>query len=646
MQYVEVAPIRLVRKDAQWFTYASKTKLQVGAIVKIPVGKTSATGVVMNIVPQPKFDCKQVVGLIEEAPLPRPLLQTSRWISEYYQVHLSSSLALLLPSGLEKKRRIRSTQSNQSIRQVSQKTPTKQQAQAINTILTNSSPTKLLFGVTGSGKTLVYIESAKKLFDKGFSSVILVPEIALTSQIVDEFRQTFHDDVIVTHSRQTEAERHIIWQEVLKSTSPKIVIGPRSALFLPLKMVGLIVLDEFHEPSYKQEQQPRYSALRVATMLAKFHHGQAIFGSATPPMAEYYTALQAGAPIIRLPQTAQVAIKPKTTLIDMTKRQNFMKHRFFSDALLAEIDATLAQNKQVLLFHNRRGTAATTLCENCGWTATDPDTGLPLTLHADKHLLISHVTGYTRSVPTSCPACQHIDIVHKGIGTKLLETEITRLYTNKKVVRFDGDGGKENTVDQRYPELYSGDIDIIIGTQVIAKGIDLPQLYTVGVVQADAGLALPDYTASERAFQLLAQVVGRVGRASHPTSVIVQSYQPAHYAIATGLKQDYETFYKTALSERQRSHFPPFTYLARFTCSYKTEVAAIKNSKRLMTTLRQHAPTSVKFFGPAPAFYERQHGTYRWQIVTKSPTRAHLEKLVQHLPPSYWQFELDPINLL
>lgn len=646
MQYIEVAPIRLVRKDAQWFTYASEEQLSPGTIVKIPIGKTSNIGIVLSNVRKPSFSCKQIEAVIENTPLPPQLLQTARWISEYYQTHLSQSLALLVPTGIEKNRRSRPPKlPTLSIREHTSHTPTPQQAAAVTDIL-HKPQTKLLFGVTGSGKTLVYIESAKTLFSQGLSSIVLVPEIALTSQIVDEFRHVFGEDVLLAHSRQTEAERHDIWKQSLESSSPKIIIGPRSALFLPLQRVGLIILDEFHEPSYKQEQQPRYSTLRVATMLARFHSSSTVFGSATPPVAEYYTAQKAGAPIISLPQTAQATAKPRTTLVDMTKRQNFTKHRFLSNALLTEIDATLLQSKQVLIFHNRRGTTSTTLCDNCGWTATDPDTDLPLTLHADKHQLISHISGYTIPVPTSCPQCRSADILHKGIGTKLLESELQRLYPNKKIVRFDGDGSKDNTVEQRYSELYNGEIDIIIGTQVIAKGIDLPHLRTVGVIQADAGLALPDYTASERTFQLLAQVVGRVGRNYHESSVIVQTYQPQHVAVTAGIAQDYPTFYEDTLQERQRTNFPPFCYLARFMCSYKTEAAAIKNSRALLKTLRLHASTDITFFGPAPAFYEKQHGSYRWHIIAKSPSRTNLGALVEHLPSSHWQFELDPLNLL
>lgn len=647
MYYIEVAPTVLVRQDATSFTYAYDSPLSIGTIVTVSVGKKIVTGVVIENVPKPTFACKAISTVVEDTPLPKPLISTAQWIAAYYQVHLSTVLSTLLPSGVTKKRRTKpKTTDHKSVRANQHRTPTKSQQAVINAIINENYTTQILFGVTGSGKTLVYIECIKKLFKKGLSSIVLVPEISLTSQIVDEFKQVFGDDVLVSHSKQPEARRHLVWQQALRATRPKVVIGPRSALFLPLQHIGLIVLDEFHEPSYKQEQQPRYSSLRVATMLARAHGAKALFGSATPTVSEYYLSEKANTPILRLPTTAKKSIKPTISVVDMTKRTLFTKHRFFSDDALKAMDKALANNKQVLLFHNRRGTTSTTLCSSCGWSALDPDTDLPLTLHADTHLLISHVTGYTMTVPTSCPLCGSVDIIHKGIGTKLIESELKKYYRNKKIVRFDGDSERGSTVEERYDELYRGDIDIIIGTQVIAKGIDLPNLTTVCIVQADAGLALPDYTASERTFQLLTQAIGRVGRDDQPTTIVVQTYQPNHPAIIHGIAQDFEGFYATALAERKKGYFPPFAYLARFTCTYKTEAVAIKNSRALLKDLCKNAHSDVRFFGPAPAFYEKQHGTYRWNIIAKSPTRLHLAALAQHLPPRHWQFELDPISLL
>jgi primosomal protein N' (replication factor Y) len=339
-------------------------------------------------------------------------------------------------------------------------------------------------------------------------------------------------------------------------------------------------------------------------------------------------------------------IKPAIELVDMTKRHNFRKHRFLSDSLVSAIEATLASKHQTLLFHNRRGSASTTLCETCGWIALCPHCVVPYTLHADRHILQCHICSSTQQVPTHCPVCKTVDIIFKGIGTKLIESEIKKTFPNKKVIRIDADIPTNDSLEKRYKELYDGSVDIIIGTQIIAKGLDLPHLRTVGVIQADTGLTLPDYSANERTFQLLAQVVGRVGRTHHSTNVIIQSYQPHHPAIVYGLSQNYQQFYKTTLLQRKIGNFPPFTYLLKLVCSYKTEAAAIKNAGQLATSIRKSSSPHIQILGPMPAFYEHHAGNYRWQLVIKSSKRSELLKVLEKLPSAHWQFELDPTTLL
>lgn len=649
MHYYDVAPTKIVRTDSQHYTYASADILAIGMIVKIPVGKKELIGVIVNIAEKPKFATKEIIKTVESTPIPQPLIDTALWMSDYYATHLALILSTVLPAGVDKKRQLNKATPLPlaSVRKHVQRTPNASQQKAIDGILSSSSSTQILHGITGSGKTLVYIECAKKLFNDGKSTVVLVPEISLTSQVVDEFTQIFGDAVLLTHSRQTERERHATWQQALTATTPKIIIGPRSALFMPLKKLGLIIVDESHEPSYKQEQSPRYSALRVATVLAGNHKTTALFGSATPLISDYYVAKNRKAPIYHLDEIAVAGgIKPDIQLVDMTKKLNFNRHRFISDKLLLAMEKTLEQNKQVLIFHNRRGTTAVTMCKTCGWMATDPDTDIPLTLHADKHRLLSHTSSFSMAVPTNCPVCGDVDIIHKGIGTKLLESELIKLFPNKNIVRFDGDSAADEGVADQYQALYEGAIDIIIGTQVIAKGLDLPHLLTVGVIQADTGLALPDFSSDERTFQLLAQVVGRVGRTSQQTNVVVQSYHPSHIAITAGLRQDYQAFYNDVLTRREVHNFPPFSYLLKLVCVYKTEAAAIKNSKLILKSLRNNAPNHVILTGPSPSFYEKQHGNYRWQIIAKSPLRNELIEVIKQLPKQHWQYELDPVNLL
>lgn len=645
MHYYEVAPNQIVRAGSDVFTYAAEEALASGTLVSIEVGKKPLTGVIMREVRQPSYPTKPISSVIEHTPLPLSLVATAQWMAEYYATPLAVVLQTILPRGLTKKRRSIAKEYTHPKRNRTKNVLNPGQQAALGTIHSMSPGSALLHGVTGSGKTRVYLEATKETMATGRSVIVLVPEIALTSQLVADFQ---HDipDILLTHSAQTESERHQTWREALESQGPRVVIGPRSALFTPLADIGLIIIDECHEPSFKQEQAPRYSALRVASSLVHQTAGKLIMGSATPLIADYYLATHTGRPIISMPQSAIAhAVKPTITTVAMTKRSNFTRHHFLSDTLLASVDATISAGHQVLLFHNRRGSASTTLCTNCGWYAGCERCFVPLTLHADSHELICHICGRTHRVPTMCPQCQYTDIVHKGIGTKLIESEVRKLFPSATIARFDGDTAGEATVNKRYQELYDGDIQVLIGTQVLAKGLDLPHLRTVGVVQADAGLSLPDYSSSERTFQLLAQVIGRVGRSTHPTEVIVQSYQPDSQVIRDALAQDYTAFYQRTLQLRRATHYPPFCFLLKLTCAFKTEVTAVKNSRALADTLRQSG-LGIEVLGPTPAFYERVRDTYRWQLVVKSASRAELVKALAHVPPKHWQYELDPLSLL
>lgn len=645
MRYYEVAPTKIIRANANVFTYSSEASLAYGSFVMIPIGKQILLGVVIKEVAKPNYATKDISEILNIPTLPTALVKTAEWMSEYYHTHLATVLQTILPRGLTKNRRLKQRERATHERDRTHFLLNKNQQKALDALAEMGPGTALLHGVTGSGKTTVYIEYAKKMLAQGKSVIVLVPEIALTSQLVAEFQHHF-PDIVLTHSKQTEAERHIAWLSVANATLPQVIIGPRSALFLPLKSVGAIIIDEAHEPSYKQDQSPRYSALRVAGVLAKLHSGIAIQGSATPLISEYFLAKENGRPIIELPERARPdALPPEVTLIDMTKRSSFVRHRFLSDELLSRIQASLEANEQVLVFHNRRGSASTTLCENCGWSATCPRCFIPLTLHGDAHELRCHICAHAEKVPTSCPVCHETDIIHKGIGTKLIESEIRRLFPNKKIMRFDGDSSSADSIENQYQSLYNGEAEVIIGTQVVAKGLDLPNLSTVGIIQADAGLALPDFSSSERTFQLLAQVIGRVGRSSRPTNVVIQSYQPTNSAVQFGIAQDYEAFYKETLTTRKLSNFPPFTYLLKLTCAYKTEAAAIRNSKALAAQIRASYP-DVSVLGPTPAFYERQRDTYRWQITVKSPKRARLLSVINDIPAQHWQYDIDPASLL
>ncbi|HSE60932.1 MAG TPA: primosomal protein N' [Candidatus Saccharimonadales bacterium] len=639
-----VAPSVVVRATEPAFTYHSTTQLAVGSLVRVPVGKKIANGVVLQSVAQkPSFATKPIETTLTERPLPGPLVYVAHWLSEYYATHLATVLQTVLPAGLHKQRR----ESKKNVvhpNRARTKIVFNSQQKAVIAALKKGQPgTVLLHGVTGSGKTHIYIEAAKQQAAKQRSSIILVPEIALTPQLVAEFAQHF-TNLIVTHSGMTEAQRHQAWLAALECTTPTVVIGPRSALFMPLRNVGLIVVDECHEPSYKQEQSPRYSALRAASILAHHHKAQLILGSATPSVADYYLAETNKSQILRLSAPAIKVSPVQAKVIDLKRRDEFRRHRFFSNVLLTLIEQAIADKQQTLLFHNRRGTSPTTLCEHCGWLAECPICFLPLTLHADRHILQCHLCGYAQPVPPSCPQCGEPTIVFKGVGTKLIETEIAKLFPKARVARFDADTKSSEAVHHRYQELYDGDIDILIGTQMLAKGLDLPKLTVVGVIQADSGLILPDYQAEERVFQLLYQVMGRVGRGLLPGHVVIQSYQPDHPILKAAIARDYKGFYAAELQKRHAGNFPPFRYLLKLTCSYKTEQGAVKASQKMAKELRAHHP-DLEIFGPTPAFYERLGGAYRWQLVIKSRQRRQLLTIATSLPAG-WQADIDPLSLL
>lgn len=644
MYYYLVAPTTIARSTEAAFTYHSESKLAIGSIVTMSVGKKKSIGVVVRAVKKPTFTTKPIEQVIVPKPLPTPLVSLAEWMSGYYATHMAVVLQTLLPAGLQKKRREQKSTATRAQRNRTNIVLNGEQQVAINAINEHPGGTLLLHGVPGSGKTQVYIESAKRELGRGKSTIVLVPEIALTPQLVAEFTNHF-PQVVVTHSHMTEAERHKAWLEVLESTGPLIVVGPRSALFMPVTDLGLIVIDEAHEPSYKQDQSPRYSALRTASVLAKLHNdAKVVLGSATPSISDYYLAEQTKSAIIKLTRPAVATEQPSVELVDLRSKELFREHRFMSDALLARMREALHKSQQVLLFHNRRGTAPTTLCSNCGWSALCEACFVPMTLHADKHKLLCHICGREHKVPPNCPECGNPSIIFRGIGTKMIEDEVRKAFPKARIARFDADNAADQTLDKRYQEIYDGDIDIMIGTQILAKGLDVPKLSVVGILQADNGLHLPDYQAEERVFQLLYQVAGRVGRGKHESHVVVQTFLPDHPTIKLALERDYDEFYRQQLEERKRGAFPPFTYLLKLTTSYKTEMGAIRAARAMSAQLRREHPRLI-IQGPTPAFYERMHNNYRWQLLLKSKKRAELADIARATPVG-WQADLDAANLL
>ena len=630
-------------------TYESDNSLVPGQIVVVPLGRGKAVGVVSKKVAQPDFATKKILQVLYSTPLPAHLIATAKFVAEYYQVPLASTLGLILPNGVEKKRR-KTEQMFGNIAKTEQaaanaEIPLNQaQKKALEALKKATGATKLLHGVTGSGKTNIYLKMAKNALLAQKSTILLVPEIALTGQLVRVFEKYFGDKVVLIHSRQTEAERHLIFNSLLETDEPKIIIGPRSALFAPLKNLGLIIIDEAHEGTYHQENAPKYSAIRVASYMAGKLGIDLILGSATPTVEDYYLAEKKGALVILKEKAKTTAVKPEIKIIDLKNRDNFSKNRYFSNSLLAAIKNNLEQGQQTLIFHNRRGSAPLTICEDCGEEMLCPNCFLPLTLHADSYELACHTCGHTERVPLNCPKCGAPRIIHKGFGTKLLESELKKLFPSARVQRFDADNKKNEGLDATYTEVRDGKVDILVGTQTLAKGLDLPRLATVGVAQADAGLNLPDFMAEERTFQLITQVIGRVGRGhSDKAEAFIQTFRPESPVINMAVESDYFGFYEYTVKKRRKAGFPPFMFMAKLEITMKTEAIVLKKVRATVVSLTRDKRLLVS--PPMPAFHEHTSRGYTWQIVVRAKSRKVLIEACKDLDPNF-SVTFDPVGLL
>lgn len=628
-------------------TYQSSEKLVVGQIVAVPLQRKTVLGIIESSVAKPSFSTKPITRQWSIF-LPKPSLALLYWLYGYYPAPLGLITELFTPPALP----IKLPDSSMPVTEITSETAelpklTDEQAKILKTIKQTGHNTFLLHGDTGTGKTRIYVELAKDVLKLGRSVLVLTPEIGLTGPLFETFTQTFGSQVIVTHSDMTPAQRRSVWLRASTADSGLVIIGPRSALFSPLQNIGLIVVDEAHDTAYKQEQAPRYQTSRVASQLARLHKARFIMGSATPLVSDYFTFKHKKLPVLRITQTALKMVTPTDIqIIDQRQREHFTKSTWLSTPLFKAVVAALENKEQSLLFLNRRGSARLILCETCGWQAVCPHCDVPLTYHHDTYLMRCHSCDFSDQVPTSCPSCGTNGLVFRSIGTKALESEMNRLFPEARINRFDRDTEKPERLSQQYEALRKGDIDILIGTQSIAKGFDLPHLAVVGIIQADSGLHIPDYTATERTFQLLSQVSGRIGRGHRAGNLFVQTFHPDSDLLTLALQKDYETFYEREIKERELYNFPPYTYLLKVTCSRATSKSAQQACQKLSEKLKAVSLSpAVVIEGPSPRFIEKVGGQYGWHIVIKSRSRASLLKIISQLPAAC-TYDIDPGNLL
>lgn len=498
---------------------------------------------------------------------------------------------------------------------------TDEQGQALSKITTamdNKNPeTFLLHGITGSGKTEVYLQAIQHTLREGKDSIVLVPEISLTPQMTERFRSRFGELVAVMHSGLSVGEKYDEWRKIQQG-KVKVVVGARSAIFAPFENVGLIILDEEHESTYKQEDSPRYHARDVAIWRSKFYKCPVILGSATPSLESFARAKKGIYTLLTLKQRAKNQPLPLVQIVDMRAELKSGNRSMFSEALIESIRIRLERREQIVLFLNRRGYSSFVLCRDCGTVVECPNCDISLTYHRSTEKIKCHYCGYEEFVPQICPQCQSEHIRFFGTGTQKVEEEIYKLFPEARVLRMDVDTTKQKGAHEAILDAFGNEhADILLGTQMIAKGLDFPNITLVGVLSADTSLHLPDYRAAERTFQLLTQVSGRAGRHEKPGEVIIQTYTPEHYAIELSKEQAYEPFYEREMLTRHQAGYPPYFYLALLQVSHEDVMMAAEYAARVAEYLRSNLSFNVSIVGPTTASISRLQNRYRYQCLIK-----------------------------
>lgn len=626
-------------------TYNHQNKLKPGSLVIVPLKNLEVLAIVGATVKKPKFTTKTIVKVFDLPQLPLETSRLFQWLSLFYPAPVGITVQQFLPKVINTDQYQNPVSINQLPNSpIKQPVLTADQIMAINKI--KKPDTYLLHGRTGSGKTRIYTELAKKCLKLGQSVLILSPEIGLTSQLADSFSQLTTNQVVVLHSQLTAKEHNRAWLTILLAKEPLIIIGPRSALFSPIKNLGLIIVDECHDPSYKQEKLPYYQTVRVASQLSQIHNAILVFGSATPSVADYYLAKIKNKAIIKLDTLAVPnSFQRQVIVVDIKDHSQFSRSPHLSLPLIQAMTKSLSNNEQILLYLNRRGTARVTLCQNCGWQATCPHCDLPLTYHGDSHKLLCHICGFSQSPIISCPNCGNTEITLQSFGTKAIVDETQRLFPEARIMRFDSDNIKAERLENQYHKIINGEVDILIGTQILSKGLDLPRLSTLGVILADSSLYIPDFTAQERTYQLLTQVLGRIGRGHLNSQAIIQTYNPNSPLLQSSLDNDWQKFYELEINQRQQYNFPPFCHLLKLTCHRASATSAQKATLSFKKLLKNKS-LKIVIEGPAPAFYEKLGNKFYWQLIVKSQNRADLLTITKLLPTNGWSYDLDPANLL
>ena len=605
--------------------------LRPGMQVVIPFGSRKITGYILELTDTPEFDparMKPILSLSEKAvPIEAQLIELAVWMKETYGCTLNQALKTVLPS----RRRVKSRASKevpvalQNISLQPPKTLNEEQQAAVNGILSVYPQPSLLFGVTGGGKTEVYMALIDAMRAQGKQTILLIPEISLTYQNLRRFYERFGNRVAVVNSRLSAGEKYDSYENA-RSGQIDIMIGPRSALFTPFTNLGMIIVDEEHESAYNSETSPRYRAVETAITRGRMAGAGVVLGSATPSLESYTKALSGEYALFRITSRARVgSVLPEVKICDLRKELREGNKTIFSRILAEAIKDRLEKREQVMLFLNRRGYAGFISCRSCGYVFRCPHCDVSLTSHRNGQL-VCHYCGLSVPMPDRCPSCGSPYIAGFGLGTQKVETMVKKYFPSARTLRMDMDStSRKDSHGKILSSFAKGEADILIGTQMIIKGHDFPRVTLVGILAADLSLYSDDFRAGERTFQLLTQAAGRAGRAGAEGLVVIQTYNPENYAIETASHQDYEVFYEKEMAYRRLLSYPPAGQMLSVLITDPKEETAAREAIRLADGVRAHWPESgIRMIGPSAAGISRIQDVYRQQLFIKHPSRKLL----------------------
>jgi primosomal protein N' (replication factor Y) len=653
-KYVDILVSGSGPKDT--FTYAWPEKINeppnIGLVVRVPLKNKLITGVVIGLRKQfsATYEVRDVKRVVDPLlKLTNRQIELAKWMSDKYLAPYSDCIMSFLPVTTPPPKNIFETNINNDAINNTKIKLNDEQLSALEVIRNGRKPI-LLHGVTGSGKTEIYIESAREALALGRSTLILVPEIALTPQTLNRFESQFNGLVVVWHSGLTDAERRSKFWQILTGKK-QIIVGSRSALFLPIHNLGLIVIDEEHEKSYFQESTPRYNSIEVAEQIAILEGAKLILGSATPSLESVWKASTSQYLLAKLTKRPLGMVLPETILIDL-KQEKLLRNRVISGSLENYIRDVLDEKKQVVLLLNRRGYSTVEMCGDCGYVQMCSNCNVPLTAHfynKQTPVFICHHCHKQEGGILECPICKSVNIKLKGFGTERVDEELKGLFPEAKVLRMDKDTTADKTnISKMYNDFANQKYDILLGTQMIAKGWDIPNVDLVGVLSAENGLLLPDYHASANTFNLLVQVSGRSGRAKKIGRTVIQTYQPENPIIRAAANHDYSTFIKHELKSRKEFSYPPFSDVVRLVLQHPNVVKCEKAAAEVANQIVHQNIQNVDIIGPSPCFLEKLHGKYRFQILIKIMDKSSL-KLIKEAVSQLkypWAVEINPSQVL